>query len=163
MLSAGCGNPQVCTTHLPLAPALTLLVDVLIRAPNSPLVPAIGRNLVLYNIYNETGLVSGSQPLVDAVNSTGSPWSLNVQRPQGMPPFATGMMVQVIGCSLSTSTGQATIDATTNQLLNSVGSLKSYPPAACPAALMTSFYMSAGVLAARETWGTAPHLTLKSV
>ncbi|VDC03882.1 unnamed protein product [Peniophora sp. CBMAI 1063] len=92
--------------------------DVLVRVPNSPLVPGIGRNLVLYNIYNETGLVAGSQPILDAKNSTGSPWPLNVQRPQGMPPFVTGMMVQAIGCSLFTSTGQATIDGTTNELLD---------------------------------------------
>ncbi|KZV70774.1 hypothetical protein PENSPDRAFT_651225 [Peniophora sp. CONT] len=96
--------------------------DVLVRIPNSPIIPGIGRNLVLYNIYNETGLVSGSQPILDANNSAGSPWPLNVQRPQGMLQFSTGMMVQAIGCSLSTSTGQATIDATTNQLLDAPNS-----------------------------------------
>ena len=97
---------------------LILRADVLVRVPNSPLIPGIGRNLILYNIYNATGRVAGSQPILDSKNSTGSPWSVNVQRPQGMPPFATGMQIQVIGCSLSTSTGQASVDGTTNQLLD---------------------------------------------
>ncbi|VDC03888.1 unnamed protein product [Peniophora sp. CBMAI 1063] len=91
--------------------------DVLVRIPTSPLIPGIGRNLILYNIYNETGLVSGSRPILDAKNSTGSPWSLNILQPYGYPTKTTGMMIQAIGCSLSTSTGQAVIDATTNELI----------------------------------------------
>ncbi|VDB84584.1 unnamed protein product [Peniophora sp. CBMAI 1063] len=90
--------------------------DILLRVPNSNLMPGIGRNVVLYNVYNETGLASGSQPILDSENATGSPWPLAMQMAEGA--FGTAMLVQVIGCSLTTSNGRATIDAATNQLIN---------------------------------------------
>lgn len=76
--------------------------DVLLRIPSSNLVPGTGRNLVLYNIYNRTGLVAGSRPLVDSKGSPGSPWALTVQRKTSLDvepewePYETGLMVQVI-------------------------------------------------------------------
>ncbi|KZV73490.1 hypothetical protein PENSPDRAFT_648826 [Peniophora sp. CONT] len=95
--------------------------DVLIRVPNNNSLSSVGRNLILYNIYNETGRVSGSQAILDAENSPGSPWSFEI----AMFPdtnyaynISTSLMVQVIGCSLTTSTGSAQIDATTNRLLD---------------------------------------------
>ncbi|KZV70775.1 hypothetical protein PENSPDRAFT_685206 [Peniophora sp. CONT] len=111
--------------------------DILMRIPSSPLVPGIGRNLVLYNIYNETGFVAGSRPIVDSRGSPGTPWPLTVQLlddyEEGAAqwdPYPTGLMIQVIGCSLSTSVGEATIDATTNQLLD--------PPITFEGALLNS-------------------------
>ncbi|VDC07577.1 unnamed protein product [Peniophora sp. CBMAI 1063] len=101
--------------------------DVLLRVPNSDVVPGLGRNLILYNIYNETGLASGSQPILDAEHSEGSPWSLQMVNSEfwwPTDPFNTTLKIQVIGCSLSTSTGQAPIDAATNRLLDPLDTLQ---------------------------------------
>lgn len=95
-----------------VTPILTWFVDVLLRVPASGVFPGIGRNLILYNIYNRTGFVSGSQPILDSDHSEGSPRALNFK---GLP--GTSLMVQIIGCSLSTSAGLTIIDAATNQLL----------------------------------------------
>ncbi|VDC03890.1 unnamed protein product [Peniophora sp. CBMAI 1063] len=100
--------------------------DVLLRVPSSGLLPDTGRNLILYNIYNETGSVAGSRPILDSKGSLGSPWPLTVQHrlstvTDETEQFPTGLMIQVIGCSLPTSTGQIMIDATTNSPL--------FPPA----------------------------------
>ena len=84
--------------------------------PSTPVIPDIRRNIVLYNIYNDTGLVSGSRPIVDSNGSQGSPWPLVVQRPDGSS-YETGLMIQVIGCSLSTTKGIATLDAVSNMLI----------------------------------------------
>ncbi|VDB84929.1 unnamed protein product [Peniophora sp. CBMAI 1063] len=106
--------------------------DVLLRLPNSKTVPGIGRNIVLYNIYNETGRVSGSHPIVDYEGSTGLPWPVRVRMwPDGTTEAAdlnTSLRIQVIGCSLSTSTGVATIDARTNQLLSPPASTEGSSP-----------------------------------
>ncbi|VDC03881.1 unnamed protein product [Peniophora sp. CBMAI 1063] len=102
--------------------------DVLLRIPNATLVPGVGRNLVLYNIYNETGLVSGSQPILDSRGSVGSPWPVQLLLRDTMhiedELLDTGLMIQVIGCSLSTSRGQTKIDGTTNLLLEALDPLQ---------------------------------------
>lgn len=82
--------------------------------------PGLGRNFVLYNIYNETGLASGSQPILDSENATGSLWPVVMQMAEGT--FGTTMLVQVIGCTLTTSNERATIDAATNQIINTTAS-----------------------------------------
>ncbi|VDB84914.1 unnamed protein product [Peniophora sp. CBMAI 1063] len=109
--------------------------DILLRIPDSSVVPGLGRNIIMYNIYNETGEVSGSQPIRDVQNATGSSESTLVQSlhiseepgSSSAPPQVgegaptASLMIQTIGCSLSTSTGFASLDAATNQLLDLPG------------------------------------------
>ncbi|KZV70853.1 hypothetical protein PENSPDRAFT_752234 [Peniophora sp. CONT] len=89
--------------------------NVSIRIPSSPLVPGIGRNLILYNIFDETAISGGygSQVIVDDNGSVGMLWPLDVQRSGGLSPFRTGLVIQVIGCSLSTQSGNGTFDLST--------------------------------------------------
>lgn len=105
---------------------LTLLTDVLLRVPYRDVEPGVaGRNLILYNVYNETGLVSGSRPILDSKGLKGAPWPIHLT--DNVDPaliIDTGLRVQFVGCSLSTSTGLVTIDATTNQMLGTASSLQ---------------------------------------
>ena len=106
--SAVCGSLQVRFFSEPLSGIriLSYVTDVLLRVPDSNILTNLGRNLILYNVYNDTGLVSGSQPILDSDNSPGSPWPLTIE---GVS-FNTSLKIQVVGCSLSTITGKTTID-----------------------------------------------------
>ncbi|VDB97872.1 unnamed protein product [Peniophora sp. CBMAI 1063] len=91
--------------------------DILIRVPSSPIMADMGRNVVLYNIYDDADRSYGSRPIVDADGNKGSLWPLNVQLRDGTT-LPTGLIVQVIGCSLSTTNGTAVLDVTRNRLID---------------------------------------------
>ncbi|VDB84924.1 unnamed protein product [Peniophora sp. CBMAI 1063] len=90
--------------------------NILMRVPHSDVVQGIGRNLILYNIYNDTGpAYENEAAILDSQGSKGSPWAFEVANANDAP--TSGLRVQVIGCSLSTSTGRTSINPSTNQLL----------------------------------------------
>ncbi|KAI0319673.1 hypothetical protein OF83DRAFT_760817 [Amylostereum chailletii] len=100
--------------------------DILVRIPSY--VPGDkgitgGRNIFVYSLYNAGG--RGSSPIADSSGSVGPSVTAIVYGvllpylpvDDGSDGYSSGPVnIQVIGCSLSTKSGNMTIDATTNRM-----------------------------------------------
>lgn len=89
------------------------LLDVLIRIPTNS-INITARNLLLYSMYNNNS--NTSQPILDSSGSSGR----SVEIDFSFTGSASPLPVQVIGCTVSLTSGTTVINAATNRLMNSL-------------------------------------------
>ncbi|KAI0034512.1 hypothetical protein K488DRAFT_83919 [Vararia minispora EC-137] len=92
--------------------------NALVRVPQQQFAPGQGRNLVLYVVRgDDLSDPTSSQAILDASGSPGPLSTLTISN-EFTPIVNATFHVQMIGCSLSTTSGTTNVDASTNRLVD---------------------------------------------